>query len=109
VNEVEGRSAPDLLAQVDETPDGLEEFRVPVVVFTTVRAVDFTDAAFVASAAIRQVLRKSSVNEVHTVVQLSHSKGPIDVRVHAAMEAGIAGGNGYLWTAATSKAYREYP
>lgn len=109
MKEDEGRSAPHLLTQGSDVQDGLEEFRVPVVVFTTVRAVDFTDAAFVASAAVRQSLRKQSIDEVFTVVQMDHSKGPIRVRVHAAMEVGIAGGNGYLWTAATSKAYREYP
>lgn len=90
--------------------DDREEFRVPVTVFTTVRGVDFRDAAAIADVAVRTAIRSAAVDdEPDCTLHVEHRRlGTLKVRVHHVMETGMAAGNGYLWTEATPKAYREH-
>lgn len=88
--------------------DELEAFRVPVTVFTTVRGVDFRDAAAIAEVAIRNTLRDAATGEQKATLCVEHRRlGTLEVQWHKVMETGMAAGNGYLWTETTSKAYRE--
>lgn len=87
----------------------LQEFRVPITVFTTVHAADFGEAASTASIAVRRALEaRAVVGEKPPTLLVHYSNGRTDrVHVHKVMETGAAGINGYLWTEASSKAYRE--
>ena len=88
--------------------DELEAFRVPVTVFATVRGVDFGDAAAIAEVAVRNTLRAAGTGEEKATLCVEHRRlGTLEVQVHKVMETGMAGINGYLWTEASSKAYRE--
>ena len=92
---------------VDEPDPDLPEQRVAITVFATVRAVDCSDGAFIAQAAIRRALLDARPNPDQFVVMSPLRRGAKPVHIHKVMETGMAAGNGYLWTQATSKAYRE--
>ncbi len=82
-----------------------EEFQVSVTVFATARGVDAGDAASLAEMAVRTALRNAAVDGELLV---EHRRlGTLKTRVNKVIETGMAAGNGYLWTRATSKAYRE--
>lgn len=87
----------------------LPEQRVSITVFATVRAVDASDGAAIAQVAIRRALLAARTDPAEFVVPCSMRDGDRPVRIHTLMETGMAAGNGYLWTHATSKAYREHP
>lgn len=88
----------------------LPEHRVAVVVFTSVRAVDFSDASYIAETAIRQALKTSSIEDPKHLTVTAKFPGRderVKVHVRCLREVGMAAGNGYLGTGTTSKAYRE--
>jgi hypothetical protein len=85
----------------------LPEHRVPVTVFTTVRAVDYADAARVAEVAVRQALSGQRLTRLPVEIRFVTRDHDVPVQVHGISETGIAAGNGYLWVEPTSKAYRE--
>ncbi len=96
--------------QPAEPDPDLPEQRVAITVFATVRAIDLSDAGFIAQAAIRRALldaRPSHDPGAPFVVMCPLRKGVKPVRIHKLMETGIAAGNGYLGMSTTSKAYRE--
>lgn len=77
--------------------------RVALVVFADVtECADVLDAATVAAYFLRQNIKFGPTE--HPVPMRN---GIPVVRFHQAMEVGMAAGNGYLWTEATSKAYRQ--
>lgn len=81
--------------------------RVAIVVFADVEG-EISDPQHVAERVIRDKLGPMR-GEVHTVRLGGRSDGrELGVRFHEVMEAGIAIGNGYLWTSVTSKAFRQY-
>lgn len=100
-----------------QTNSELDEYRVAVVVFTSVRAVDRLDARHIAEAAVSLVIRDAQ--RVHPgssgepcgelfMRRVSQSQNLcIPVQVAAIRELGVACGNGYLWVEPTAKAYRE--
>ena len=85
----------------------LPEHRVAMVLFTTVRAVDQLDASGVARLAIVSALKDSRiVRPGHPATLLAKFRdSEVPVQVHEVLELGAAGGNGYLWTWPTGKAY----
>lgn len=89
----------------------LSEHRIAVTVFCTTRAVDYSDACSIAEMAVRHTLQGRRPGEVPKRLPADialHIRGEtIPVQVHDVKETGIAAGNGYLWTQATPKAYRE--
>ena len=96
-----------------ETNADLPEHRVAVVVFTTVRAVDKSDAVSLAESAVRKAIRdapgeydlphaKSIIFE--KVGRDIHWRVPVVVR--SVLEVGQAARNGYLGLETTSLAYR---
>lgn len=92
----------------DEPDSELPEQRVAITVFATVRAVDLSDAGFIAEAAIRRALLEVHRRDQEGLVVMSPMRrGGVPVRIHKLMETGMAAGNGYLWTQLTPKAYRE--
>ncbi len=90
----------------EPNPDPPEQ-RVSITVFATVRAVDVQDAGAIASVAISRALRAANPGPTEVLVMCPMRDGDRPVRIHQVMETGMAAGNGYLWTRATSKAYRE--
>lgn len=106
--EDEGRSAPHLLAQGSEAPVEFEEFRVPITVFTTVRAADFGEAAHIARAAMRRAFKTSSIQHPSLLtIQVQINDKWFPVHIHKVMETCMAGINGYLYIEASSTAYQE--
>jgi hypothetical protein len=87
--------------------DELSEHRVPVTVFTTVRAVDYADASRVAEVAVRQALSNERLAALPLEIRFVSRDHDVPVQVHHISETGIAAGNGYLWVEPTSRAYRE--
>lgn len=81
--------------------------RVPVTVFTTVRGVDYRDAAHVAEYAVRHALAGAPLTRLPVEIRFKTNAHDVPVQVEDVMETGMAAGNGYLWVEATSKAYRE--
>lgn len=88
----------------------LPEHRVAITVFATTCAVDSLDAAHIATLAIRQAIATAAGNGSLAFPQAIPAKFRDEsrpVQVVGAMETGTAAGNGYLWTAPTSKAFKE--
>lgn len=93
----------------------LPEHRVAVVVFATVRAVDYGDGASIVEDAIRKVLRDAPG---HYADEAPHAKTVtferdwadaawrVPVTVHAVRDLTMAAGNGYITVAPSSAAYR---
>jgi hypothetical protein len=81
--------------------------RVALIVFADVDS-DIGGAHHIAERALRGLIGPME-GETHTV-RMSAVKGGTEfaVRFHDVMEAGMAAGNGYLWTQVTSKAFRQY-
>jgi hypothetical protein len=77
----------------------LQEQRVAVTVFVTVRAIDERDAGAIATYAIRDTLGDQQILTVKDDARVVHI---VDV-----MDTGTAAGNGYLWLRPTAKSYRE--
>lgn len=82
--------------------------RIPVVVFCEVDVASDLDAETVAPLAVRRALggggpHPDSIADLSVDAYGQH----IPVRAVRVMEAGIAAGNGYLWTRASGKAYTE--
>lgn len=94
----------------DETKE-LPLIRVPITVFASVRAVDEVDAGFIATAAMRRAFKASSIqgHGAPLTIQVQLKGDWLPVHIHQIMETGMAAGNGYLWTTASSKAYRDFP
>jgi hypothetical protein len=96
-----------------ERPDGgLSEFRVPITVFTCVRAVDFADAVFIAERALRQAFVTSSLHRPNGPLTIQakfdkQGKPAVPVHIHQVRETGSAARNGLLWVEPTNDAYRE--
>jgi hypothetical protein len=97
--------------EVEPVTDELPEHRVPITVFCSVRAVDYADARSVAEMAVRHTLtgRKAGAipGPLPTDIHLHLRGEDIPVAVHHVMETAVAARNGYLWTEATSQAYRK--
>lgn len=66
--------------------------------------VDVGDASMIARRAIVQAMGDFD-GRIHEVTV---NKYLFNVRVHEAIEVGMASGNGYLWTSGTAKAFRQY-
>jgi hypothetical protein len=88
--------------------------RVAIAVFCEVEAVDERDAAHIATVALRGAIARDgkASDDLHVALLPFRMRrdGKIitrDVAVHDVMDAGMAAGNGYLWTRPTSKAYPE--
>lgn len=94
-----------------EQAEELPLIRVPITVFASVRAVDEVDAGFIAVAAMRCAFKTSSIQGYGAplTIQVQLKGDWLPVHIHQLMETGMAAGNGYLWTHASSKAYRDYP
>jgi hypothetical protein len=93
------------------TNSDLPEHRVAVVVFTTVRAVDFADAAYIAETAVRQGIRSAMTENwdlIYRHKQRQGDAGPAEIPVHfvALREVSVAANSGYLGVSPTSSAYR---
>jgi hypothetical protein len=103
-------ASPTAYGKVVEVSEELQEIRVPITVFASVRACDFGDAAYIAIGAIRRALKTCSIESDHPARLTTHVEinGEwINVHIHKLMETGCAAGNGYLWTETSAKAYRE--
>lgn len=83
----------------------LPEHRVAMVVFTTVRAVDQTDAAGIVRHAVRNAVRMASIDNEAAVLLARFRDARVRVQVHELMDLGMAAGNGYVWIHPTAKAY----
>jgi hypothetical protein len=96
------------------TNSDLPEHRVAVVVFTTVRAVDFADASYIAEAAIRRAILDGADKDVGELVyrhkQRQGDVGPakIPVNLCAVREVSAAANSGYLGVTPTTSAYLAY-
>jgi hypothetical protein len=95
-----------------DRPDELTEFRVPVTVFASVRAVDYADAVFIAERAMRQAFRTSSLHRPDgplTIQALfeAQEKPAVPVAIHRIYETGGAAANGLLAIEPTGVAYRK--
>lgn len=84
---------------------------MPITVFASVRAVDEVDAGYIATAAMRRAFKTSSIQgyAAPLTIQVQLKGDWLPVHIHTLMETGMAAGNGYLWTYASSKAYRDFP
>jgi hypothetical protein len=81
--------------------------RVAVVVFADVTG-EISDAHHLVERLIREHFGYDG--EEHSIAMRGAAAGrEFRIRVHEVMEAGMAAGNGYLWTKVTSKAFRQYP
>lgn len=84
--------------------------RVALVVFADVECSDGSNLdALDASMFVKRVLRAKLGHfdgRSHTVAMANGTE--FAVRLHDAMEVGMAAGNGYLWQQVTSKAFRQY-
>lgn len=101
-------STPDPTGSGDE----LTEFRVPITVFTSVRAVDFADAVFIAERALLQAFVTSSLHRPDGPLTIQakfdkQGKPAVPVEVHQIRETGHAARNGLLWVEPTNDAYRS--
>lgn len=83
-----------------------ERTRVAVVVFADVDG-EVVDAHHVVERMLRKKLGDCDGTEHAIRVGAPDSTFEVHVRFHDAMEAGLAAGNGYLWTAPTRKAFRR--
>jgi hypothetical protein len=93
------------------TNSDLPEHRVAVVVFTTVRAVDFADASYIAETAVRRGISNSLTENrdlIYRHKQRQGDAGPAEIPVHyiAVREVSAAANSGYLGVTPTSSAYR---
>lgn len=93
----------------------LPEHRVAVVVFTSVRAVDYADGAAIVTDALRKVIRDSpgeyseEIPHARTItfeVERTDESWKVPVTVRAVMDLAMATGNGYIAVAPSSAAYR---
>lgn len=77
-------------------------WRVATVVFSSVRAVDYTDATHVAERTVERAVRRGprSVELRPGLVR--------EVTVAEVLDLGLAGGNGYTYTLPSTKAWRQY-
>lgn len=99
-----------------EEEDGRETFRVAVTVFCEVQAVDETDATHIAERAVKDAIKRASVDKGaptaihHATLRFVAWNRNFDVTVHAVREIGMALRNGYLWAQPTSKSFptREF-
>jgi hypothetical protein len=89
----------------------METHRVAVIVFCEVACEGQADADSVAQVAVRRALEHGAGSDGHMPAMPAELAvrvygKPWKVRALRCMEAGVAIGNGYLWTAPTSKAFR---
>lgn len=91
------------------------EHRIAVVVFTTVRAVDYGDGANIVESAVRKVIRDapgfypSDAPHAKTIMFVKGTNDAdwqVPVVVRAVRELTMAAGNGYITVAPSSAAYR---
>lgn len=82
------------------------KYRTVVVVFVTADGVDERDAGHAAVLAVRTAL---GGDQMRLPVALTRQMRDftIEAEVVDVQEAGMAAGNGYLWTRPTSKAWSE--
>lgn len=98
-----------IVAREPRPDDDLDEHRVAVVVFATLRAVDPSDAAAIAEVAVKQALRTSSIEHpsLLTITAKFRNNERRPVHIHEVREVHRAAGAGFLHVHATSRAYRE--
>lgn len=99
------------LQAAEAAPEELPLIQVPITVFASVRAADEAEAEFIATAAMRQAFKTCSIQgyTAPLTIQVQLMGDWLPVHIHQLMETGMAAGNGYLWTRASSKAYRDFP
>lgn len=87
----------------------VEKHKVAIVIFCEAEGVDELDASTVAERAIMFKLTDGKFRQAKLGITFGiEKKTTRDVTVVKAMDAGLAAGNGYLWTSPTSKAFREF-
>lgn len=82
--------------------------RVALVVFAECDGADYFDAAMGAQMSLNHALREGGVlGRGYRVLPSPPRPDGLawETTVHKVMEVGMAAGNGYLWTAATGKAF----
>lgn len=85
-----------------------EKHRVAVVVFCEVDTETLEDAEIVAALAVRRKLAgHGSLAPLPADISTDAYRHHFPILAVRVMEAGIAAGNGYLWTHPTSKAFLE--
>lgn len=80
--------------------------RVAVVVFCEVTADGQEDAEIVATSAVRNAMQNQGGSWPAPIDLIAYGRAWPVVAVRC-LEAGIAAGNGYLWTRPTSKGFLE--
>lgn len=85
----------------------LPEHRVAMVVFTTVRAVDYSDAVFIARAAIVDAFTDSRVVRPHRPITLTARlrDDQVPVEVSEVADLRSAGLSGYVQVEPSNRAY----
>lgn len=98
---------------VEDNAD-LPEHQVAMIVFTTIRALDYADAASIAEYTLRGVFREVSTTGRDLVTPrkaagTDHTVYRVPVRVALVRELSAACNSGYLGVTPTSQAYRREP
>lgn len=89
------------------------QHRIAVVVFTTVRAVDYGDGAGIVEDAVRKLVREAPGNYTpqlgKSIVferERTDATWQVPIEVHAIRELSMAAGNGYVTVVPSAVAYR---